>query len=55
MPSGGVHPITVERYLRSEDVSRYTPRPAGAGKLGPHEDWLAERVRSALSTPYGAA
>ena len=24
---------TVERYLRSEEVPRYTPRPAVAGKL----------------------
>lgn len=39
---------TVERYLRSEDVPRYTPRPPVAGKLAPHEAWLAERVRSAL-------
>jgi transposase len=39
---------TVDRYLRSEDVPRYTPRPPVAGKLGPHEGWLAERVRSAL-------
>jgi transposase len=39
---------TVERYLRSEEVSRYGPRPPVAGKLAPHEGWLAERVRSAL-------
>jgi transposase len=39
---------TVDRYRRSEDVPRYTPRPPVAGKLGPHEGWLAERVRSAL-------
>jgi transposase len=38
---------TVERYLRSEEVPRYTPRPPVAGKLSPHEAWLAERVRSA--------
>ncbi len=39
---------TVERYLRSEEVPRYTPRPPVAGKLSPHEAWLAERVRGAL-------
>ena len=39
---------TVERYLRSDDVPRYTPRPTVAGKITPHETWLAERVRSAL-------
>ena len=39
---------TVERYLRSEGAPRYTPRPPVAGKLGPHECWLADRVRSAL-------
>ena len=38
---------TVERYLRSGDVPRYTPRPPVAGKLAPHEAWLAEWVRSA--------
>ena len=40
---------TVERYLRSDEVPRYTSRPVVAGKLAPHEAWLAERVRSALS------
>lgn len=39
---------TVERYLQSDDVPRYTPRPPVAGKVAPHEAWLAERVRSAL-------
>ncbi len=39
---------TVERYLRDPEVPRYKPRPAVAGKLAPHEGWLAERVRSAL-------
>ena len=39
---------TVERYLRLDEVPRYTPRPPVAGKLEPHEGWLAERVRSAL-------
>jgi transposase len=39
---------TVERYLRSEEVPRYSPRPPVTGKLAPHEGWLAERVRSAL-------
>ena len=39
---------TVERYLGSEEVPRYTPRPPVAGKLTAHEAWLAERVRSAL-------
>ena len=38
---------TVERYLRSEEVPRYSPRPPVAGKPSPHEAWLAERVRSA--------
>ena len=39
---------TVERHLRSDDVPRYAARPAVAGKLGPHEAWLAERIASAL-------
>lgn len=39
---------TVKRYLQSDDVPRYTPRPPVAGKLTVHEAWLAERVRSAL-------
>jgi transposase len=39
---------TVKRYLRDPAMPRYTPRPAVAGKLTPHEGWLAERVRSAL-------
>ncbi len=39
---------TVARYLRCDGVPRYTPRAPVVGKLGPHEAWLAERVRSAL-------
>ena len=39
---------TVERHLRSDAVPRYTPRPPVAGKLAPHEAWIAERIRSAL-------
>jgi transposase len=39
---------TVVRYLKSEEVPRYTPRPPVAGKLSPHEAWLAGRVRDAL-------
>ena len=39
---------TVERYLRSDEVPRYAPRPPTAGKLAAHEAWPAERIRSAL-------
>jgi transposase len=45
---------TVERYLRSDDVPRYTPRALVAGKLAPHEAWLAERIRSAFPARISA-
>jgi transposase len=45
---------TVDRYLRSEELPRYTPRPPVSGKLGPHEAWLAGRVRSALPARLAA-
>jgi transposase len=39
---------TVERYLRSPEVPRYTPRPPVPGKLAGHEAWIAGRIRAAL-------